>query len=121
MGKVTKKVGSLLSRADLGHSIPIGSGRRPKGLLGKGLRGRFAGRADEGHGNHKPSLYATFGDKAELFRKVVDRYITKQNGSWEQVFREPSARRGARTNPQHCGRSLTSGQNRTAVSWFSRH
>lgn len=62
-------------------------------------------------GINKPSLYATFGDKVELFRKVVDRYISQQNLLWEQVFLEPSARKALERILNAVADSLTSGQN----------
>ncbi len=40
----------------------------------------------------KPSLYAAFGDKAALFRKVVDRYVREQSVAWEHVLAGQSAR-----------------------------
>ena len=59
---------------------------------------------------NKPSLYATFGDKANLFRKVMDRYVSKQNPLWEQVFREPSARMAVERILNAVADSLTCGQ-----------
>ena len=41
---------------------------------------------------NKPSLYAAFGDKAELFRKVVDRYVRRRASVWEGLLAEKSAR-----------------------------
>lgn len=41
---------------------------------------------------NKPSLYAAFGDKAQLFRKVVDRYVQRQATVWEDLLSEKSAR-----------------------------
>ena len=43
-------------------------------------------------GINKPSLYAAFGDKSELFRKVVDRYVQRQAAIWEVLLAEQSAR-----------------------------
>lgn len=62
-------------------------------------------------GINKPSLYATFGDKAELFRKVVDRYISQQNLLWGQVFHAPSARLAVERILNAVADSLTSGKN----------
>ena len=59
---------------------------------------------------NKPSLYATFGDKAELFRKVVDRYLATQTSVWEEMFREPSARTAIAHLFNYSADSLTSGQ-----------
>jgi len=44
-------------------------------------------------GINKPSLYAAFGDKAELFRKVVDRYIQSQTSLWDGVLNQKPARK----------------------------
>ena len=62
-------------------------------------------------GINKPSLYATFGDKAELFRRVVDRYLAKQAVLWDQIFQEPSARLAIKRLLDTTVDSLTSGQN----------
>jgi len=62
-------------------------------------------------GINKPSLYSTFGDKAELFRKVVDRYISRQRVVWEQAFKEPTARLAVERILNTIADSLTSGQN----------
>jgi AcrR family transcriptional regulator len=40
----------------------------------------------------KPSLYAAFGHKAELFRKVVDRYVQRQATVWDDLLAEELAR-----------------------------
>jgi AcrR family transcriptional regulator len=62
-------------------------------------------------GINKPSLYAAFGDKAELFRKVVDRYLTAQTSLWEHIFCESSARVAMERLFNATADSLTSGQN----------
>jgi|SRR5215470_878703 len=59
---------------------------------------------------NKPSLYATFGDKAELFRKVVDRYLATQTSVWEEIFREATARTAIARLFNDSADSLTSGQ-----------
>ena len=41
----------------------------------------------------KPSLYAAFGNKEELFRKAVDRYEEKRIAFLDEVFDQPSSRR----------------------------
>jgi AcrR family transcriptional regulator len=43
-------------------------------------------------GINKPSLYAAFGDKAELFRKVVDRYVRGRAALWDGMLNEKPAR-----------------------------
>jgi AcrR family transcriptional regulator len=62
-------------------------------------------------GINKPSLYATFGDKAELFRRAVDRYASNQTPLWEQAFQEPTARRAVERILNASADALTSGQN----------
>ncbi len=41
----------------------------------------------------KPSLYAAFGSKEELFTKAVDRYLEKRVAFLDGVFDQPSSRR----------------------------
>jgi AcrR family transcriptional regulator len=43
-------------------------------------------------GINPPSLYAAFGNKEGLFRKVVDRYIERYAGFWEVARAAPTAR-----------------------------
>jgi AcrR family transcriptional regulator len=39
-----------------------------------------------------PSLYAAFGNKAELYRKALDRYIEQRTNFWNEAFEAPTAR-----------------------------
>src|SRR6202165_3566357 len=41
---------------------------------------------------NRPSLYAAFGNKAELFRKVLDRYMDGPVGYFCKAFAAPKAR-----------------------------
>ena len=43
-------------------------------------------------GINPPSLYATFGNKEQLFRKALDRYIQQRTEFWNEAQREPTAR-----------------------------
>jgi AcrR family transcriptional regulator len=43
-------------------------------------------------GINRPSLYATFGNKEELFRKVLDRYTAGTTSYFQEALREPNAR-----------------------------
>lgn len=43
-------------------------------------------------GINRPSLYAAFGSKEELFRKVLDRYITGPAGYVREALVRPTAR-----------------------------
>lgn len=40
----------------------------------------------------RPSLYAAFGDKAQLFQKALERYITRNMGYVEDALDRPTAR-----------------------------
>lgn len=44
---------------------------------------------------HRPSLYAAFGDKQQLFRKAVELYVERHAKHVELAVAEPSARRVA--------------------------
>ena len=46
-------------------------------------------------GINRPSLYAAFGNKEELFRKALDRYAEGQAGYVEESLQEPSAKRSS--------------------------
>jgi len=39
-----------------------------------------------------PSLYAAFGNKAELYRKALDRYLEQRTNYWNEAFEQPTAR-----------------------------
>lgn len=112
MGKVTKKVGSLLSPGRPRAFNPDKAlDAALKVFWERGYEGASLAELTKAMGINKPSLYATFGDKAELFRKVVDRYTSRQNDLWEQVSREPSARTALERILNAVADSLTSGQN----------
>ena len=46
-------------------------------------------------GINVPSLYSAFGNKEELFRKVVARYVQKPASYLPTALKEPTARRAA--------------------------
>lgn len=58
----------------------------------KGYEGASLADLTAAMGINKPSLYATFGDKAELFRKVADHYIRTRTGFVAEALSEASAR-----------------------------
>ena len=60
---------------------------------------------------NKPSLYATFGDKAALFRKVVDHYMRQQSSLWDEAFRLPTAKATVTRILISVADALTSGKN----------
>ena len=112
MGKVTKKDGGLPA---LGRPRAFDPDRALDAALKvfweRGYEGASLADLTKAMGINKPSLYGTFGDKAELFRKVVDRYLSREKLLWEQVFREPSARTAVERILNAVADSLTSGQN----------
>ena len=58
----------------------------------KGYEGTSMPDLTEAMGISRPSLYAAFGNKEELFRKALDRYTEKSNKFLENVMSEPTAR-----------------------------
>ena len=77
----------------------------------KGYEGASLSDLTRAMGINRPSLYAAFGDKEALFRKVLDRYQHGPVGFVEQSLVEPTARRvverllkgaaGASSNPHN--------------------
>ncbi len=45
----------------------------------------------------RPSLYAAYGNKEELFRKAIDRYSEKRGAALAEALSNPSAREGILT------------------------
>lgn len=43
-------------------------------------------------GINPPSLYAAFGNKEQLFRKALDRYVAQHAVFWEEAMKAPTAR-----------------------------
>jgi AcrR family transcriptional regulator len=56
----------------------------------KGYQGASLSDLTRAMGIHRPSLYATFGDKEALFRKVLDRYIEGPVGYVSDALRQPT-------------------------------
>lgn len=46
----------------------------------------------EAMGINRPSMYAAFGNKEELFRKALDRYTSIKDAIFEDAFAEPDGR-----------------------------
>jgi AcrR family transcriptional regulator len=57
-----------------------------------GYEGASIADLTDAMGINPPSLYAAFGNKEGLFRKVVDRYIERYAGFWEVARSAPTAR-----------------------------
>ena len=58
----------------------------------KGYEGASLSDLTEAMGVNRPSLYAAFGDKESLFRKVLDRYDEARLGFIQEALDEPSGR-----------------------------
>jgi AcrR family transcriptional regulator len=77
----------------------------------KGYEGASMADLTEAMGITKPSLYAAFGNKEELFRKTLDRYVDGPGGYVQVALAKPTAREvvehllfeaaGAVTDPNH--------------------
>ena len=57
-----------------------------------GYEGTSLPQLTKAMGINRPSLYAAFGNKAELFRKVIDRYADKSGEMIRQALAQPNAR-----------------------------
>ena len=77
----------------------------------KGYEGTSLADLTAAMGINKPSLYATFGDKAALFRKVVDHYLRRQSGLWDDAFRLPTAKGSIARILASVADALTNGTN----------
>ena len=77
----------------------------------KGYEGTSLADLTAAMGINKPSLYATFGDKAELFRKVVDHYMRRQSTVWDEAFRLPTAKASVACILNSVAAALTNGKN----------
>jgi AcrR family transcriptional regulator len=58
----------------------------------KGYEGASMSDLTEAMGITKPSLYAAFGNKEELFRKALDRYVDGPGGYFQVALQKPTAR-----------------------------
>jgi AcrR family transcriptional regulator len=58
----------------------------------KGYEGASMADLTEAMGITKPSLYAAFGNKEELFRKALDSYVEGPAGYTKQALEQPTAR-----------------------------
>ncbi len=59
----------------------------------KGYEGASLSDLTKAMGINRPSMYAAFGDKETLFRKVLDRYAAGPAKFAREAFKEPTARR----------------------------
>jgi len=61
----------------------------------KGYEGTALSDLTEAMGINRPSIYATFGNKEALFRKVLDRYDAQITRYMAEALNEPAARAAA--------------------------
>ncbi len=61
----------------------------------KGYEGTALSDLTSAMGINRPSIYATFGNKEALFRKVLDRYNARITGYMAEALNEPTARAAA--------------------------
>jgi AcrR family transcriptional regulator len=59
----------------------------------RGYEGTSLADLIDAMGITKPSLYAAFGNKEELFRKAVDRYAERRIATLDAILDQPSSRR----------------------------
>src|ERR1700685_3500609 len=62
------------------------------GFWRKGYQGASLSDLTEAMGINRPSLYAAFGDKEELFRKVLDCYTNGPAAYAREALEQPTAR-----------------------------
>lgn len=58
----------------------------------KGYEGASLADLTKAMGINRPSMYAAFGDKESLFRKILDRYACRVDGFFRPAFEEKTAR-----------------------------
>ncbi len=63
----------------------------------KGYEGTSLSDLTEAMGINRPSLYAAFGNKEELFKKVLERYSCATSSRFEGALNLPSARQAIET------------------------
>jgi len=57
-----------------------------------GYEGTSIAELTEAMGINPPSLYAAFGNKENLFRQALDRYVEQKTNFWNEALGKPTAR-----------------------------
>lgn len=78
----------------------------------KGYEGTSLPDLTEAMGINRPSLYAAFGNKEELFRKVVDRYVAGPASCMQRALQASTAREVVQRWLQGALEMQTQGDNR---------
>lgn len=76
----------------------------------KGYEGASLQDLTEAMGINRPSLYAAFGNKEELFCKALDRYISKNEENFRAALNGPDLRAAIERVMHHAVEMGTSGQ-----------
>jgi AcrR family transcriptional regulator len=58
----------------------------------KGYEGASLSDLTRAMGINRPSLYAAFGDKESLFRKILDRYMDQETRFWQEAIDAPTTK-----------------------------
>jgi AcrR family transcriptional regulator len=77
----------------------------------KGYEGASLPDLTEAMGINRPSLYAAFGNKEQLFRRVIDRYVEGPAAYVRQALKEPRARAAAERLLNHAVDLVTDPRN----------
>jgi len=76
-----------------------------------GYEGASMADLTEAMGITKPSLYAAFGNKEELFRKALDRYVDGPGGYVQVALAKPTAREVVEHLLYHAADAVTDPEN----------
>src|SRR3979411_2475458 len=86
--KVPTKAAGRPRSFDAGKAL----GRAVEVFWRKGYEGASLSDLTKAMGINRPSLYAAFGDKESLFRKVLDRYDSGPAAYVREALKQPTAR-----------------------------
>lgn len=78
----------------------------------KGYEGASLQDLTEAMGINRPSLYAAFGNKEELFRKALDRYMVKGENYFREALKGPDLKQAIEQVMRHTADVHTKGNSR---------
>ena len=73
--------------------VDVALGRALEVFWARGYQGATLPELTRAMGINRPSLYAAFGNKEQLFRKALDQYQTGPQSFLTEAFAKPTARR----------------------------